>query len=60
MPFTAMSGLPISICYEHGKPLPVQNGFIILTAPWQSGKVLSVQSGQKFVILSRVFEGGAN
>lgn len=51
------------ICYEHGKPLPVQNGFIILNRSLAVGDkvlLLRVQSGQKFVILSRVFEGGAS
>lgn len=51
------------VCYEYGKPLPVENGFIILNRALAVGDkvlLLRVQSGQKFVILSRVFEGGAS
>lgn len=47
------------ICYEHGKPLPVEDGYIILNRALEVGdKVLlmRVQNGQKFIILSRVFE----
>jgi hypothetical protein len=51
------------ICYEHGKPLPVENGYIILNRALEVGdKVLlmRVQNGQKFIILSRVFEQEAS
>lgn len=51
--------IPDIICYEHGKPLPVENGYIILNRALEVGdKVLlmRVQNGQKFIILSRVFE----
>lgn len=47
------------ICYEHGKPLPIENGFIILNRALEVGDkviLLRVQRGQKFIILSRVFE----
>ena len=47
------------ICYENGKPLPVKDGFIILNKALEKGDrvlLLRVQSGQKFVVLSRVFE----
>ena len=47
------------ICYEHGKPLPIENGFIILNRALEVGDkviLLRVQHGQKFIILSRVFE----
>ena len=47
------------ICYEHGKPLPVKDGFIILNRALEKGDkvlLLRVQNGQKFIILSRVFE----
>lgn len=47
------------ICYEHGRPLPVKDGFIILNRALEQGDrvlLLRVQNGQKFLILSRVFE----
>ena len=47
------------ICYEHGKPLPIENGYIILNRRLEKGdKVLMmrVQNGQRFIVLSRVFE----
>lgn len=47
------------ICYEDGKPLPVKDGFIILNRALEKGDsvlLLRVQNGQKFIILSRVFE----
>ena len=48
------------LCYEHGQPLPVENGYIILNRALTVGDkvlLLKVQKGQKFIILSRVFEG---
>lgn len=48
------------ICYEHGQALPVRNGYIILNRGLETGDkvlLLRVQSGQKFIVLSRVFEG---
>lgn len=50
------------VCYEDGKPLPVENGFIILNRGLAVGDkvlLLRVMRGQQFVILSRVFERGA-
>lgn len=50
------------ICYENGEPLPVENGYIILNRALEVGDkvlLLRVQSGQKFIVLSRVFEGGS-
>ncbi|MDY4080909.1 MAG: DUF2577 family protein [Candidatus Metalachnospira sp.] len=47
------------ICYEHGKPLPIKDGFIILNRALEVGDkviLLRVQHGQKFIVLSRVFE----
>ena len=44
-------------------PLPVENGFIILNRGLAVGDkvlLLRVQSGQKFIILSRVMKGGAS
>lgn len=47
------------ICYEHGKALPIENGYIILNRKLEVGDkvlMLRVQHGQKFIIISRVFE----
>ena len=47
------------ICYEHGKPLPVEDGFIILNRKLEVGDkviMLRVENGQRFIVLSRVFE----
>lgn len=46
-------------CYEQGKPLPIQDNFIILNRALQVGDkvlLLRVQHGQAFLVLSRVFE----
>lgn len=46
------------ICYEHGQPLPIEDGYIILNRALEVGDkvlLLRVQKGQKFIILSRVF-----
>lgn len=50
------------VCYENGVALPVENGFIILNRALAVGDkvlLLRVQSGQKFIILSRVMGGGS-
>ena len=47
------------VCYEHGKALPVEDGYIILNRALETGDkvlLLRVQKGQKFIVLSRVFE----
>lgn len=47
------------VCYENGKPLPVENGYIILNRALEVGDkvlLLRVLSGQAFVVLSRIFE----
>lgn len=47
------------ICYEHGQPLPIEDGFIILNRALEVGDkviMMKVQRGQRYVILSRVFE----
>lgn len=47
------------VCQENGQPLPVENGYIILNRALEVGDkvlLLRVQSGQKFIVLSRVFE----
>lgn len=49
------------VCYEDGKPLPVEGGFIILNRALAVGdKVLLLRCmrGQQFIILSRIFERG--
>lgn len=51
------------VCYENGVALPVENGFIILNralAVEDKVLLLRVQSGQKFIILSRVMMGGGS
>ena len=47
------------VCQEDGNSLPIEGGYIILNRALEVGdKVLmmKVQKGQKFVVLSRVFE----
>lgn len=49
------------VCYEDGKPLPVEDGYIILNRALAVGDkvlMLRVMRGQQFIILSRVFERG--
>ena len=51
------------VCYEDGKPLPVENGCIILNRGLAAGdKVLLLRCmrGQQFIILSRIFERGTS
>ena len=51
------------VCTENGTALPVENGYIILNRGLMVGDrvlMMRVQNGQKFIILSRVFEGGAS
>lgn len=48
-------------CIENGKPLPVQGGYIILNRGLQAGDrvvLLRVERGQRYIVLSRVFEVG--
>lgn len=50
------------VCYEDGKPLPVEDGYIILNRKLEEGDkvlLLRVCRGQQFIILSRIFERGA-
>lgn len=50
------------VCYEHGKALPVKDGYIIMNRSLAVGDevlLLRVQHGQKFIVLSRTFEGGS-
>lgn len=49
------------VCYENGTALPVESGYIILNRALAVGDkvlLLRVQNGQKFIVLSRVFEEG--
>ena len=51
------------ICYENGKPLPIEDGYIILNRALEVGDrviMLRVNGGQRFIVLSRSFaaEGG--
>ena len=48
-------------CTEFGTPLPVKDGSIILNRGLEAGDkvlLLQVMHGQRFVILSRIFESG--
>lgn len=50
------------LCWENGKPLPAEDGFLILNRKLETGDkvlLLRVQRGQKFVVLSRVYGGEA-
>ncbi len=45
-------------CIEDGRPLPVEDGYIILNRALAYGDkvlLLRVQNGQRFIVLSRVF-----
>lgn len=47
------------ICWENGEELPIENGFIILNKKLEVGDrvvLLKVQKGQRFIVLSRIFE----
>lgn len=57
--YETQNALEDIVCTEFGKPLPVENGYIILNRALAAGDrvlLLQVMHGQKFVILSRVFE----
>ena len=48
------------VCYENGTALPSEDGYIVLNRALTEGDkvlLLRVQAGQKFIILSRIFEG---
>ena len=56
------SALSNIACYENGTALPIENGYIIINRALAAGDkvlLLRVQSGQKFIVLSRVFEGAS-
>ena len=51
------------VCWEDGKELPVEDGYIILNRKLETDDkviMLRVQSGQRFIVLSRVFEREAS
>ncbi len=57
--FTSDERLDKIVCYEDGKPLPVEDGYIILNRALAVGDkvlMLRVARGQQYIILSRVFE----
>lgn len=59
--YTSDKRLGHIVCYEDGKPLPVEDGYIILNRGLAVGDkvlLLRVMRGQQFVILSRIFERG--
>lgn len=46
------------VCYENGQALPTEEGYLLLNRGLQVGDkvlLLRVQSGQKFIVLSRIF-----
>lgn len=60
--YTSDQQLQEIVCYEDGKPLPVEDGYIILNRGLAVGdKVLLLRCmrGQQFIILSRIFERSA-
>lgn len=47
------------VCYENGEELPIKDGYIILNRALEKGDkvvMLRVNAGQRFIVLSRVFE----
>lgn len=57
--FTSDARLDDIVCLEDGRPLPVEDGYIILNKGLETGDkvlLLRVMRGQQFVILSRIFE----
>ena len=56
---TTGTALENIICTEHGSALPVEGGYIILNRALEVGDrvlMLSVSHGQKFIVLSRIFD----
>lgn len=59
--YTSDEQLTDIVCYEDGKPLPEEDGFILLNRRLAVGDrvlLLRVMRGEQFIILSRVFERG--
>lgn len=60
--YTSDRRLESIVCFEDGKPLPVEDGYIILNRGLSVGDrvlLLRVMRGEQFIILSRVFERGS-
>lgn len=56
-----VSGLDDVVCTENGTALPADSTGITINRALQVGDrvlLLRVQNGQKYIVLSRVFEGG--
>ena len=48
------------MCIENGQPLPVEDGYIILNRALAAGDkvlLLRVETGARYIVLSRMFEG---
>lgn len=61
--YTSDQRLTDIVCYEDGKALPVENGYIILNRGLAVGDkvlLLRVMRGQQFIVLSRIFERGSS
>lgn len=59
--YTSDRRLEDIVCYEDGKALPVEDGYIILNrglAVEDKVLLLRVMRGQRFIVLSRIFEMG--
>lgn len=59
--YTSDQRLKDIVCYEDGKALPVEDGYIILNRGLAVGDgvlLLRVMRGQQFIVLSRIFERG--
>ena len=55
---TALSGVS---CLENGQPVAQQDGYLVLNRALETGDkvlLLRVLHGQKFIVLSRIMEGG--
>ena len=59
--YTSEEQLMDLCCYEDGKPLPVEDGYMILNRGLAVGDkvlLLRVRRGEQFLILSRIFGRG--
>lgn len=59
--YTSDKRLENIVCYEDGKALPVEDGYIILNRGLAAGDkvlLLRVMRGQQFIVWSRIFERG--
>ena len=61
--YTSDQRLEDIVCYEDGKALPVEDGYIVLNRGLAVGDkvlLLRVMRGQQFIVLSRIFERGSS